>query len=62
LGPVAALLVGAVLVWLLEERARAATEAMIGVVFSAALAVGSLTTSGDELKSFAQYAATGLPD
>jgi ABC-type Mn2+/Zn2+ transport system permease subunit len=48
-GAVAALLVGAVLVWLLEERAQAATEAMIGVVFAAALAVGSLTTSGEHL-------------
>jgi zinc transport system permease protein len=36
-------------VWALQERAREATETMIGVVFSAALAVGSLITSGDSL-------------
>jgi ABC-type Mn2+/Zn2+ transport system permease subunit len=63
-GAVAALLVGAVLVWLLEERARAATEAMIGVVFSAALAVGSLTTSGEELIDalFGSNRAASLPE
>ena len=48
-GAVAALLVGAVLVWVLEKQAQASTEAIIGVVFSAALAVGSLTTSGEQL-------------
>jgi ABC-type Mn2+/Zn2+ transport system permease subunit len=48
-GAVAALLVGAVLVWALEKQAQASTEAIIGVVFSAALPVGSLTTSGEQL-------------
>jgi zinc transport system permease protein len=48
-GAVAMLLFGALLVWALEEKAREATETMIGVVFSAALAVGSLITSGDSL-------------
>ncbi len=48
-GAVAMLGFGAVLVWALEERTRAATETVIGVVFSAALAVGSLMTSGEEL-------------
>ena len=48
-GAVAMLFFGALLVWALEERSRAATETVIGVVFSAALAVGSLMTSGDEL-------------
>jgi ABC-type Mn2+/Zn2+ transport system permease subunit len=49
IGAVAMLFFGALLVWALEERTRAATETVIGVVFSAALAVGSLMTSGDEL-------------
>ena len=40
---------GALLVWALEDRARAATETVIGVVFSAALAIGSLMTSGENL-------------
>ena len=48
-GAVAMLFLGALIVWALENRARAAIETLIGVVFSAALAVGSLMTSGDEL-------------
>jgi ABC-type Mn2+/Zn2+ transport system permease subunit len=48
-GAVAMLFFGALPVWALEERTRAATETVIGVVFSAALAVGSLMTSGEEL-------------
>jgi ABC-type Mn2+/Zn2+ transport system permease subunit len=48
-GAVVMLFFGALMVWALEERSRAATETMIGVVFSAALAVGALTTSGEEL-------------
>jgi ABC-type Mn2+/Zn2+ transport system permease subunit len=48
-GAVAMLFFGALLVWALEDRARAATETMIGVVFSAALALGALMSSGDEL-------------
>src|SRR5690348_15558874 len=39
---VAALLVGAFLVWVLEDNVQAATESIIGVVFSAAVAIGSL--------------------
>jgi len=48
-GGVAALLAGTWLVWALEHRTRIATEALIGVVFSAALAVGSMLASGEEL-------------
>lgn len=40
---------GALLVWALENRARLATETVIGVVFSAALAVGSMIASGEDL-------------
>lgn len=49
LGGVAALALGAVLIWLLQHRTRIPTEAIVGVVFSAALAVGSMLTSGEEL-------------
>ncbi|HKI94695.1 MAG TPA: metal ABC transporter permease [Gemmatimonadales bacterium] len=49
IGAIAALLVGTMLVWTLENRTRMPTEAIIGVVFSLALAVGSLMTSGEEL-------------
>jgi zinc transport system permease protein len=48
-GATAMLFFGALLVWALEERSRLATETTIGVVFSAALAVGSLMASGEDL-------------
>src|SRR6185437_941415 len=48
-GALALLLLGAVLIWAVERRARIATEAVIGVTFAVALAVGSIITSGDEL-------------
>ena len=49
IGAVAMLLVGAVLVWGVQYRTRIATETVIGVVFSAALAIGSMITSGEQL-------------
>jgi ABC-type Mn2+/Zn2+ transport system permease subunit len=49
LGGLAALLLGTLLVWALEQKARVPTEAIIGVVFSAALAVGGMLTSGEDL-------------
>ena len=48
-GALVALLAGAVLIWALERRTRVATEAIIGVVFSAALAVGALLATGEQL-------------
>ncbi|MGE5413706.1 MAG: metal ABC transporter permease [Syntrophomonadaceae bacterium] len=48
-GGLAALLVGTVLIWTLEGRTRIATETVIGVVFSTALAVGTLLASGEDL-------------
>lgn len=48
-GALVALLCGAVLIWALERRTRVATEAIIGVVFSAALAVGALLATGEQL-------------
>ncbi len=59
-GAVAMLFFGALLVWALEERTRAATEAVIGIVFSVALAVGSLITSGEDLID-ALFGGTGAP-
>jgi ABC-type Mn2+/Zn2+ transport system permease subunit len=38
-----------VLIWALEGRTKLATETIIGVVFSAALAIGVLLTTGEEL-------------
>jgi len=48
-GGFVALVVGTLLVWALEYRTRIPTEAVIGVLFSAALAVGSLMASGENL-------------
>jgi zinc transport system permease protein len=48
-GAVTMLFFGTLLIWALERRARIAAETVIGVVFSAALAVGSLMSSGEEL-------------
>lgn len=60
LGGVVALVVGTLLVWALEHRTRLPTEAVIGVVFSAALAIGSMLTSGEELIE-ALFGATRRP-
>ena len=49
LGGVTALVVGSALVWGLERRTRISTETVIGVVFSLALAVGSMLATGEEL-------------
>ncbi len=48
-GGIAMLLVGAAFIWGLEQRTGISTETVVGVVFSAALAVGSMLASGDEL-------------
>ncbi len=60
LGGLAALLIGAVAIWGLEHRTRMPTEVIVGVLFSAALAVGSLLTSGEELLE-ALFGATQMP-
>jgi ABC-type Mn2+/Zn2+ transport system permease subunit len=49
LGAMAMLFFGALLVWTLEAQARVGTETIIGVVFSVALALGSMMTSGEDL-------------
>jgi ABC-type Mn2+/Zn2+ transport system permease subunit len=49
LGAVAMLLLGALLVWTVEERTRIPTETVVGVVFSTALAAGAMVSSGEEL-------------
>jgi ABC-type Mn2+/Zn2+ transport system permease subunit len=48
-GAVAMLFFGALIVWAIEDRSRLATETIVGVVFSIALAVGSMITSGEDL-------------
>lgn len=49
LGGMAMLLVGTLLIWVVETKTRIPTETVIGVVFSAALAVGALVTPGEDL-------------
>lgn len=60
LGGVAMLLLGGLLVWGLERRTHIATETVIGVVFSTALAAGSLLTSGEQLIE-ALFGGAGRP-
>ena len=48
-GAVAMLFFGALIVWAVDGKARVGTEALIGVLFSAALAAGSMMTSGQDL-------------
>src|SRR2546425_13327332 len=60
-GAAAMLFFGALLVWAVEDRSHLATETVIGVVFSAALAVGSMITSGDDLLEALFGGATGSP-
>ncbi|HTY40689.1 MAG TPA: metal ABC transporter permease [Thermoanaerobaculia bacterium] len=61
LGGLAALFAGTLLVWGVEHKTRIPTEAIIGVVFSAALALGSMLTSGEELIE-ALFGTGKLPD
>ena len=49
LGGIAMLLLGTVLIWAVEWKTRIPTETVIGVVFSSALAIGSLLTEGEDL-------------
>ncbi len=47
IGGLAALILGALLIWGLERKTKIATETVIGVVFSASLAIGSLLIETD---------------
>ena len=48
-GGLTMLVIGALLIFLIERRTRIATETVVGVLFSVALAVGSLLASGEDL-------------
>ena len=48
-GAAAMLLFAGLLVWAIEDRSHLALETIIGVVFSGALAIGSLMTTGEDL-------------
>jgi zinc transport system permease protein len=49
LGALVMLVFGAVLIWGMQRRTLISTETIVGVVFSVALALGSMIASGDEL-------------
>lgn len=49
IGAMATLLAGAVLIWAIEGKTKISTEAITGVVFSIALAIGALTATGEGL-------------
>ncbi len=49
IGGAVALFFGAILIWFLERKTEIPTETVIGVIFSASLALGSLLASGEEL-------------
>lgn len=49
LGAATTLLLGTILIWRLEKSATLSTETAIGVIFVAAVALGALLASGDEL-------------
>jgi zinc transport system permease protein len=61
IGALAMLLLGAVLIWAMQRRSRISTEAVIGVTFSVALAIGSTITSGEQLIEALLGTSTGLP-
>ncbi len=48
-GAVTMLFLGTLLIWAVEHKTHISTETVIGVVFSAALAVGSMLATGEEL-------------
>jgi len=60
LGAMAMLLLGTLLIWAVESKTRMATETVIGVVFSSALAIGGLLTGGEDLIE-ALFGAPGTP-
>lgn len=49
IGAAVALGIGALIIWKIEERTGLATETTIGVIFSAALALGALVTPSEDL-------------
>jgi ABC-type Mn2+/Zn2+ transport system permease subunit len=59
-GGLAALIVGTVIVWGLERQTRISAETVIGVVFSLALAIGTMLATGDELVDALLGAPGGL--
>src|SRR3990172_3051070 len=49
IGGAAALLLGVLIIWVIETKSNISTETVIGVIFSTALALGSLITPREDL-------------
>jgi len=49
IGGAVALLIGTILIWRLESGGKLTTDVAVGVMFTAALAIGTLVTPGEEL-------------
>ena len=64
LGGAFTLLVGAIIIWQLEKRTNLSTDVLIGVIFSLALAIGTLITPSEELIEtlLGSYAPITLPE
>ena len=64
LGGIVMLLLGTLLIWAVETKTRIPTESVIGVVFSAGLAVGALFTQGESLVEalFGEPGALGVAE
>ncbi len=62
IGAAASLLIGAFIIWGLENKTKISTDAMIGVVFSLALAIGALITPSEEIINalFGSYSQISL--
>jgi len=63
LGGAATLLLGTLLIWQLEKKTGLATEAMIGVVFAASVAIGAALTPLEDLEEalFGRFQTLSLP-
>ncbi len=64
LGGAFTLLAGAIIIWQLEKRTNLSTDVLVGVIFSLALAVGTLITPSEELIEtlLGSYTAISLPE
>ena len=64
LGGAFTLLAGAIIIWQLEKRTDLSTDVLVGVIFSLALAIGTLITPSEELIEtlLGSYATTSLSE
>lgn len=61
IGGFGALIIGALIIWGVEQKTKIATESIIGVIFSASLALGALLSTPEELLDILFGSASSLP-